>query len=51
MTSGKVLLSMLPEETRKGIEEISRLSKESWKRYYEGVKESEAKRLKLLKLL
>lgn len=48
VVNGKVLLGMLPEETRKGIEEISKLSKESWKKYYEGVRESEAKRLKLL---
>ena len=48
LISGKVLLSMLPEETRKGIEEISKLSKESWKKYYEGTKESERRRLKLL---
>ncbi len=46
--SGKALLSMLPEETRKGIEDISKLSKESWRRYYDGIKESERRRLKLL---
>ncbi len=48
VVSGKVLLGMLPEETRRGIEEISKLSKESWREYYKGVKESEKRRLKLL---
>lgn len=48
IVNGKVLLSMLPEETRKGIEEISKLSKESWREYYKGMKESEKRRLKLL---
>ena len=46
--SGKDLLKMLPEETRQGIEEISEFSKESWKEYYKGVKESEKRRLKSL---
>ncbi len=46
--SGKELLKMLPEETRKGVEEISKLSKEDWKEYYKGVKESEKRRLKSL---
>lgn len=46
--NGKDLLKALPEETRKGIEEISRFSDESWKEYYKGVKESEKRRLKSL---
>ena len=48
IVNGKALLGMLPEETRKGIEEISKLSKESWREYYKGIKESEKRRLKLL---
>ena len=46
--SGKELLKMLPEETRSGIERISKLSAESWKKHYDGMKESERRRLKLL---
>ena len=48
MISGKELLKSLPEETRRGIEEISKLPEESWEKYYEGVKESEKRRLKSL---
>ena len=46
--SGKELIKLLPEETRKGIEEISKLSDESWKSYHKKTKESEKKRFKLL---
>lgn len=46
--SGKELLKRLPEETRKGIEEISKLPIEDWKRYYKKMKESEKRRARLL---
>ena len=46
--NGKDLLKMLPEETRKGIEEISKLSRKSWEYYHKKMKGSERRRLKSL---
>lgn len=48
MINDKELIKTLPEETRKGIEEISKLSDESWRDYYRKAKESEKRRAKSL---
>lgn len=48
VVEGENLWRELPEETRRGIEEISRLPKSEWKKWYKKVKESEKRRLKSL---
>ena len=45
---GDYLWKELPEETRRGIEEISEFPKSEWKKWYKKVKGSEKRRLKLL---
>lgn len=45
---GSDLFKELPEETKTGIEEISKLSKADWKNYYKKMKEKEWKRTKSL---
>lgn len=46
--AGENLWRELPEETRRGIEEISKLPKSEWKKWHKGIKESEKRRLKFL---
>ena len=48
ITKGSDLFKSLPEETKKGIEEISKFTKSDWKKYYKKMREKTRKRAKLL---
>ena len=46
--SGKELIKRMPPEAREALKRISKMPIEDWKRYYEEMKKSGQKRLRML---